>query len=206
MMKVERLIYYWSKFLKKIRLVSIRNSFIHKTSKVESGTTFYGSYMDKCSFCGYDCEILDAKIGKFCSIANNVSIGSGEHPLDWVGMSPVFYAGKDSVNIKYSEYERNIHKKTIIGNDVWIGKGALIKAGVTIGDGAVIGMGAVVTKNVEPYSIVVGIPAKHIKYRFSPSIIERLINLKWWDFEDDKLRNLSKYIKNPEKFIEEALK
>lgn len=91
------LFYLYSKALKKLRGSSIRNSIIHKTSKVESGNTVANTIFDKHSFCGYDCEILNCDIGSFESIANGVIIGGGMHPVDWVSMSPVFYSGRDSV-------------------------------------------------------------------------------------------------------------
>ena len=113
--------YYLSKFLKKARLKSIANSQIHRTSKVESGSNIVSVIMDRYSFCGYDCEIVNAEIGAFCSIANDVRIGGAMHPIEWVCTSPVFYKGKDSVSKKFAEYDRPKDKRTIIGNDVWLG-------------------------------------------------------------------------------------
>lgn len=94
-MKIILLIY--SKIIKKIRFYSFKNSTIHPTSKIESGTTFYDSNMEKHSFCGYDCEIIQVEIGKYTSIANNVVIGGARHPMEWVSTSPVFYSGRDSI-------------------------------------------------------------------------------------------------------------
>lgn len=196
-------IYYFSKILKKLRGSAIKNSQIHRTSKVESGSNIIGVTMDKYSFCGYDCEIENCEIGAFCSIANNVSIGGAMHPIQWVSMSPVFYKGRDSVRRKFAEHERNIDKKTIIGHDVWIGKNALIKQGVCIGTGAVIGMGSVVTKDVESYSIVAGNPAKEIKKRFDEKTIIRLIESKWWKFDDAQLKFYAKNFTNPAKFLDD---
>lgn len=88
---------FLAKFLKKIRLRSITNSFIDSTSKVEAGSTIVNSSFDKYSFCGYDCQIINTTIGSFCSIANNVIIGGAMHPIHWVSTSPVFYKGRDSV-------------------------------------------------------------------------------------------------------------
>ena len=194
--------YLWAKALKKLRGSAVKGSRIDRTSKVESGSLVVDSTMGRHSFCGYDCDIFAADIGAFCSIANNVVIGGGEHPTGWVGMSPVFYAGKDSVKAKFSEFEREPVKRTLIGNDVWIGRSALIRQGVRIGDGAVIGMGAVVTKDVEPYSVVAGCPAREIRKRFSPDIIARLLASEWWKLDEARLKEAARHIREPEKFLE----
>ena len=166
-----RLTYIWAKFVKKIRGAAIINSTIHPTSKVEAGSQFVNSLMDKYSFCGYGCDINDCSIGAFCSIANNVVIGGGAHPIEWASTSPVFYNNRDSVKKKFSRFEREPHKRTFIGNDVWIGHSAILIQGVRVGDGAVIGAGAVVTKSFPPYSIIGGVPAKLIRMRFTPEQI-----------------------------------
>ena len=197
--------FLFSKLIKKAKLASIKNSTIHKTSKIEAGTSFYNSTMQKHSFCGYDCDISNTEIGSFTSIANNVVIGGGMHPMNWAGMSPVFYKGRDSVKKKFSKFKREPIQKVIIGNDVWIGRNVLVKQGVTISHGAVIGMGSVVTKNVPPYSIFGGIPAKKIRDRFEKDMIEELLKIEWWSFNEDKLKQAARFIKDPKKFIK-ALK
>lgn len=194
--------YLFAKFIKKIRGVAVKGSSIHSTSKLESGTQFINSTMQKHSFCGYDCDINNADIGSFCSIANGVIIGGGMHPVKWLSTSPVFYDGKDSVKAKFSTHERAFNEKVLIGHDVWIGQNTLIKQGVNIGVGAVIGMGSVVTKDVIPYSIVAGNPAKIIRMRFCSEISERLINSRWWDLEEKLLEQLGEYSKDPETFLE----
>ena len=191
----------WNKVLKKLKFSSIRNSVIDRTSTVESGCNIVSVNMDRYSFCGYDCEIVNADIGAFCSIANDVKIGGAMHPIEWASTSPVFYKGRDSVAKKFSEYDRPKDNRTIIGNDVWIGSGAFIKQGATIGDGAVIGMGAVVTKDVPPYAIVGGNPAKLIRMRFDDTIIKRMIQSEWWKLSDEVLLEVAQYIKEPEVFL-----
>jgi chloramphenicol O-acetyltransferase type B len=198
---IRRIKYYWAKILKKIKGAAILNSEIHKSSKVESGSNVVNSKMDKHTFCGYNCVIVNCNIGAFTSIANGVIIGGGMHPIDWVGMSPVFYEGRDSVKAKYSEYQREAVKLTTVGHDVWIGQNSLIKQGITIGTGAVIGMGSIVTKDVPPYAIVAGNPAKLIRYRFTEEIVSKLIASRWWLLDENDLKRYAKDITHPEKFL-----
>jgi len=128
-------------------------------------------------------EGATVSIGKFCSIASGVSIYAGaEHRSEWVSQ---YSFNKFAV----ASQKQIIKTKgdVVIGNDVWIGDGALILSGVTVGDGAVIGARAVVTKDVKPYEIVAGNPARHIRYRFSQEQIEELLAIKWWDWDVKKI-------------------
>jgi len=138
-------------------------------------------------------------IGRFCSIASNIVAGEMEHPIDflstshvlhgnWTGQWPELKSLFNENNIKIHESIKN-HSETlskkgkiVIGNDVWIGEGVFISRGVTIGDGAVIAARSVITKDVPPYAIVGGVPAKVIKYRFDEDKIEKLLSLKWWNY------------------------
>jgi virginiamycin A acetyltransferase len=121
-------------------------------------------------------------IGDFCSIGPEVKIYlGGEHRSDWLTTYPFSHFYPD-----FKGYDYRVSKGDVtIGNDVWIGHGVMILSGVTIGDGAIIGAGSVVSKDVEPYSVVAGNPAKHIKYRFSADEIKMLLDLKWWDWPDE---------------------
>ena len=128
-------------------------------------------------------------VGNFCSIAGNVNIYlGGNHRTDWVTTYPFGHIHKKV----FTTFDGVGHPSTkgdvIIGNDVWIGSNVTIMSGVTIGDGVVIANNSHVVKNVEPYSLVGGNPAKLIKYRFSPEQIEKLLEIKWW-FWEDKLIN-----------------
>lgn len=194
--------YIFAKLLKKARGTAIIGSKIHKSSKLESGTQFINSTMQKHSFCGYDCDINYADIGSFCSIANSVVIGGGMHPIEWLSTSPVFYCGKDSVKAKFSTHDRKPNMGVKIGHDVWIGQNTLIKQGVKIGTGAVVGMGSVVTKDVAPYSIVAGNPASVIRMRFNDDLINRLIESSWWTINENILKDLGRYSNEPEVFLE----
>lgn len=197
--------YLLAKLLKKARLASIRHSQVHRTAKVESGSSFVQSRMAQHSFCGYDCDIYRADIGSFTSIANAVVIGGARHPMEWVGMSPVFYAGRDSVPAKFSEHHLEAPPETVIGHDVWIGRSAIILAGLRIGNGAVVGAGAVVTKDVPAYAIVAGNPARILRYRFEPTRIAQLEQLQWWHLSEPDLRRLGHSVRDPEQFISAAL-
>lgn len=190
------------KFLQKLHLTAVKGSKVHRSSKLEAGTIFYSSVIGRHSFCGYDCDITHAEIGSFVSIANGVVIGGGRHPMEWVAMSPVFYEGRDSVKAKFSTHKRAPVKQVVIGHDVWIGRSAIVLPGVQIGIGAVVGAGAVVTKNVPAYAVVAGNPARLIRYRFSESIIQRLLYTRWWELPDDRLHDLGQYITDVEKFLE----
>lgn len=190
------------KGIKKFRGSAVKKSVIHPSSKIESGSLVYFSTMDRHSFCGYDCDIFHADIGSFTSIANGVVIGGGRHPMEWVGMSPVFYEGRDSVKAKFSTHRREPVRRVIVGNDVWIGRSVIVLPGVKIGNGAVIGAGSVVTKPVLPYSIVAGNPARFVRFRFDESVVARLIASQWWALSDDELLRLAPLVTDVEKFLE----
>jgi len=123
------------------------------------------------------------EIGKFCSLADGVTIYSGgEHNYNWVSTYNFFPRLSNKICSKSKG-------KVKIGNDVWIADGALILSGVTIEDGAVIGARAVVSKDVAPYEIVAGNPARHIRYRFDAETIQELSEIKWWDWDIEKIKD-----------------
>ncbi len=140
-----------------------------------TGTYFGGPYQTRG-------EANDINIGKYCSIANDVIFDGGfNHNTNFVSTFP-FY------NLKGLGQPNIICKGDInIGNDVWICESVLIMSGVTIGDGAVVGANSIVTKDVEPYSIVAGCPAKLIKYRFNENQVNALNMIKWWDWSEEKI-------------------
>ena len=135
-------------------------------------------------------------VGRYCSIAKDVHYFGANHPIESVTTSALFYNKRFGYDVKDVKRE-----ELSIGNDVWIGYGVIITAGChKIGDGAVIAAGAVVTKNVDSYEIVGGVPAKHIGFRFKQDIIERISNTKWYEMSPDELMNYYRYFENPDLF------
>ena len=139
----------------------------------------FGDY----SYAETDVRITQTDIGNYCSIGPGAQIGLAGHPLKkYASTHPAFYLNRPELGYDLvSDDSRSDYTRTTIGSDVWIGTNAIIKDGITIGDGAIVGAGAVVTKDVEPYTIVAGVPAKPIRKRFDGDTIQALLGLKWWD-------------------------
>lgn len=145
----------------------------------------------------YTSSLYDCVVGRYASIAEGVVAGAYEHPTDWLSSHPFLFAGRDQYKtfLRQPEFARlapdelpeqtvfDAHRPTHIGHDVWIGTGAFVKRGVRIGDGAVVAAHSVVTHDVPPYALVVGQPARVLRYRFGESQIERLQRLQWWRYD-----------------------
>jgi len=180
------------------------------TSKLEKYVVLFNnvkvvnSTIGESTFVQKKSSITEATIGKFCSIAQNVQIGLGNHPTSMVSTHPAFYSNTQPLAKSYSTGDFfSPYKHTSIGHDVWIGANAIVLDGVSVGTGAIIAAGAVVTKNVEPYAIVGGVPAKIIKYRFDKETINRLLRSQWWNLPENDLCKLWPLFSNPEKFLNE---
>ena len=187
----------------------LQDANISKNTIIGSKVKFYRSSLGKFSYVQNNSFICDCKIGKYTSISTGCYIGGAAHPLEWGATSIHFYCtGQNEEGRKKYFYKKYFDpfKQTIIGNDVWIGANVMIKAGVTISDGAVIGMGSVVTKDVGPYEIWAGNPAKFIRKRFDDKTCERLYNSKWWDLNEESLKLIDVHISDTEKFLEEIEK
>lgn len=172
------------------RAKKIKIGYLTILNNVEVGNynTFYdfvvikNSKIDDFVYVAEESKISGANIGKFCSIGQNVRIGLGMHPTNWVSTFPAFFSIRNQCQISFCDKNYFEEIGTVkIGNDVWIGANALIMSNLTIGNGAVIAAGAVVTKDVPAYAIVGGVPAKIIKYRFTEDYIKKLSSLSWWD-------------------------
>jgi virginiamycin A acetyltransferase len=146
--------------------------------------------------------IFSGEIGKYCSIGPNCMIGMPEHPLSYASTSPAIY-GPDNIFHIAPSWE-DVSNPPHIGNDVWIGINATILQGVTIGDGAVIAAGSVVVKDVPPYTIVAGVPAKIIKRRFDENQIQYLQSLRWWDLPEAELQNYKQLLTAREDWFQYA--
>ena len=179
----------------------IRDCKIDPTVVAQYGCRMYRSNIGKYTYINNNCWIINSNIGCFCSIASNVMIGGGKHPLNFVSTSPIFYTETNVFKKCFNKIEFQEYETTVIGNDVWIGSNAFIKGGVTIGHGAVIGAHAVVTKDIEPYSIVAGNPAKIIRKRFDDVTIDKLLKGKWWDHNDEILKESAILFGDVEKFL-----
>lgn len=143
------------------------------------------------TYLGPATEVRRSTIGRFCSIAANVAIGPAEHPLDWISSHPVgfngvrYFDGSDDWDFFKDSRQRfqGNSARTVIGNDVWIGRNAIVRQGIRVGDGAVIAGNAFVGRDVPPYAIVGGVPARILRYRFPAETIERMLRIRWWDWK-----------------------
>lgn len=194
----------WNSDVKRSRFIG--------NNKVGNDSVVVNCLVGKCSYLGNQVNFNNVKIGGFCSIGDNVKVIAAQHPTDtFISTSPLFYTQRSNLK-SYVSREKFPNFKTvqesthavIIGNDVWIASHVLIMGGVTIGNGAIIAAGSVVVKDVAPYSIVGGVPAKHIRYRFDHDVIHILEIVRWWDKSDEWLFENAEFFSDISLFIEKA--
>ena len=181
---------------------ALRCCIVDPTSRVCSKSELTSVSIDRYTYVGNDCFMVNVSIGAFCSIADRVCIGGAGHPIERVSSSPVFHEGKNILSVNFQNFPYKHTPKTMIENDVWIGMGAIIKAGVSIHNGAVIGAGSIVTHDVPPYAIVGGNPARIIRYRFDEKTSQALENIKWWEWDSEKIRKESYLFDDVAKFLQ----
>jgi acetyltransferase-like isoleucine patch superfamily enzyme len=179
-----------------------QQSTLGKYNVIFQNAAIINSVIGDHTFVQRDTIISNADVGKFCSIAMRVCIGLGQHPTNFTSTHPAFYSSSQPLAKSYADGEYfEPFRRTSIGHDVWIGQNVLINDGVSVGTGAVIAAGAVVTKDVPPYSIVAGVPARIVKYRFSEEVRMQLLDSNWWDMPDEWLQEHWMLFADPLKVI-----
>jgi acetyltransferase-like isoleucine patch superfamily enzyme len=177
-----------------VRSAIVFNQSIKIKNLLIEGRLIVGDYtygLNNLSIQNYKGSEANVIIGKYCSLAPNITIITGGiHPVNWVSTYP--FRAKFDLEGKFEDGMPYSKGDIIIGNDVWIGTGVTILSGVNIGDGAVIAAGSLIIKDVPPYAIAGGNPAKIIRYRFSEVQIEKLLTIKWWDWDQKRIiKNIS---------------
>lgn len=190
--------------------IDIKNTYFEGMNRLCDNSSFSGK-LGYASYIGPNSS-LNAQVGRFTSIASGVNTVAGNHPTNtMVSTHPAFFSKKKRCGITFVDetifeevtYADSEKHHVLIGNDVWIGANVTILNGVHIGDGAIIAAGAVVVKDVPPYTIVGGVPAKEIRKRFTPEQIDFLQTYQWWNKDFDWLVKNAKYFCNIELFTEE---
>lgn len=169
----------------------IRESRLGRFTEVGPGTRLLHVAMGDYSYCDRFCDIAHAEVGKFANIAAFVRIGPSDHPLHTASLHHFLYRSAKYWPDTADDEAFFAHRRSRIariGHDTWIGHGAIVKPDVSVGHGAVVAAGAVVTRDVEPYVIVAGVPARPLRDRQPRAVAERLIALGWWDWSHERLR------------------
>ena len=198
--------YVISRVMTRLSIKAVKNSKIDKCAKLNGKVSVINSSIGRYTYINNRSSLINVEVGSFCSIAAGCIIGGASHPVDWGSSSPVFHSGRNIFRKHFSEHKFNPYMSTKIDNDVWIGLNVLVKAGVHIGNGAIVGMGSVVTKDIPPYEIWAGNPARKIRDRFDEETKQKLLESKWWEFSEEKLNEVAKYINDVPRFLEEVEK
>jgi phosphonate metabolism protein (transferase hexapeptide repeat family) len=170
---------------------TVVGSTLGRYTEVGQDSAFDGVDLGDYSYCGRLCDLANTTVGRFSNIASMVRIGATDHPLDRASLHHFMYRSAKywpDAEDDADWFAKRRARRTVIGHDTWIGHGAQVKPELAVGNGAVVASGAIVTKDVPPYAIVAGVPARVIRYRQPPEIVARLEALAWWDWEHDTLR------------------
>lgn len=189
-----------------------RNCILEGRNRFTKGTKLFSCKVGKATYFNTGTELHYVSIGRYCSIGSNVKAIIGRHPTsEFVSTHPAFFSTSKQAGFTYvkeNKFEEYLyvqdHYSVEIGNDVWIGSDVRVIGGITIGDGAIIAAGALVIKNVPPYAIVGGVPARIIRYRFDNEQIQKLLQIKWWDRDDEWVIKHSECFENIDKFFIEV--
>jgi acetyltransferase-like isoleucine patch superfamily enzyme len=182
----------------------ISNATLEGNSTIQTGCVLDQVVLGAWSYIARETVLNDVRLGRFCSIGPRTIIGAGEHPTDLISTSPVFYSDRGQCGPGFASATTFTERRTVtIGHDVWIGAHVFIRDGVSIGNGAIVAAGAVVARDIPPYAVVGGVPAKPIRSRFHADIVARLETLAWWNWDEAKLAQAQPHIaqNNPEKFL-----
>ena len=173
---------------------SVNKSVLKSNVAIYEGSSIHAVDIGRYSYFASGSHVSMAKFGSFCSIGPYLICGYGDHPVDFVSTSPVFFSTGKQCGVSFSDEDLFEERKEIlVGHDVWIGARVFIRDGIKIGNGVIIAAGSVVVKDVPDYAIVGGIPAQIIRYRFTEKIMDQLLDLNWWDWNESKLRHAQKY-------------
>ena len=198
-------IFSWKKILfKDISIFAFwdKSSTFTRYTSLQRKAKLMNSHVERTSRICINTELFNTTVGKFTIIARNCVVGLGAHPTNTLSPHSIFYKRNRwkwhddwCIDTGFRESDKPI----VIGNGVWIGMRCLILDGVTIGDGAIVAAGAVVTKDVPPFAVVGGVPARVLKYRFSHEIIDRLLEIKWWNLPDEEITRVKAmfHVPNP---------
>lgn len=169
--------------------------------RIQDNTRLLRTEIGDYSYVGRACVLQNASLGKFCSVGSDVEIGLGLHAVDHVSTYPGFYSTRPPMSYRFVSKTSAVEFKPItIGHDVWIGNGARIVDGVKIGHGAIVGTGAIVTRDVAPYTIVAGVPARPLRTRFDHEMIIFLLDIAWWDRGEAFLQQYAPLFATPDQF------
>jgi len=185
--------------------VMVKDRCVIFNSKFENNTAIYpgcsvsnvklGAY----SYVNENSSMGGVPLGRFTSIGPQFICGYGEHPTNFVTTSPVMYSTRGQCSVSFADEDLfTEQRETLIGNDVWIGARVFVRDGVKVGDGALIAAGAVVTTDVAPFAIIGGIPAKVIRYRFADDVVQELLRIKWWEWNEDQLKEAQPCLASPD--------